>query len=260
MMPFAVGTLLEVKGFGPGGAFARAVGELVERLQQELRAGRATVDTALFAAASRDRCDPGERLQLCGGLEAFSVRAKGHEQPRGESRTGARQGEEQGRIRMLVHELAEAVFVALDGLRQGTQLADQALHLEHAGLNQGPVRGQRNRGLHEFQPLDNPFFVAGVVGLVELAERSRRGSLDRSQRGPLAEEVTGQWAIDIVSDEHHRLWKIPFQHGCQLIRQTGSLIDGIAAGLGQELQLARSWCVGLPHTELIPVPQEIIEQ
>src|SRR5262252_3803721 len=107
MVTFAVGSLLEVEGFGPGGAFARAMCKLVKRLQQELRAGRAAVDAALLAAALGDWCDPGKGLQLCRGLKALSIRAKGHKQPRCESRSGARQREKQGRILMLVHELVE---------------------------------------------------------------------------------------------------------------------------------------------------------
>ena len=86
---------------------------------------------------------------------------------------------------MLVHQLAEAGFVFLDRLGQGPQLSNQALHLEHAGLNQRLIVGQRNRGLHQLQPLDDPLLVAGVVGIVELAERGRRGSLDGGQGGPL---------------------------------------------------------------------------
>jgi hypothetical protein len=62
VVPLASGTLLEVEGFGLGGALTRAVGELVERLQQELRAGPAAVNVALFAAPLRDRRDSREGL------------------------------------------------------------------------------------------------------------------------------------------------------------------------------------------------------
>src|SRR4029453_3214886 len=79
VVTFAGGTLLEIEGFGPGGAFTRAVGELVERLQQELRAGPAAVNVTLFAAPLRDRRDSREGLQLRRGLEMLAVAAKGHQ-------------------------------------------------------------------------------------------------------------------------------------------------------------------------------------
>ena len=79
VVTFANGTLLEIEGFGPGGALTRAMGEFVERLQQKSRAGPAAMNVTLFAAPLRDRCDSGERLQLRRGLETLTVAAKGHQ-------------------------------------------------------------------------------------------------------------------------------------------------------------------------------------
>jgi hypothetical protein len=42
---------------------------------------------------------------------------------------------------MLVHQLVEAGFVFLDRLGQGPQLSNQALHLEHTGVNQRQISG-----------------------------------------------------------------------------------------------------------------------
>jgi hypothetical protein len=97
------------------------------------------------------------------------------------------------------------------------------------------------------------------MGIVKLATSLVR-PLDGSQGGPLAEEVTGQRTIDIVPNQHHRLREIPLEHGSQLVRQTGPLIDGIPASLGQELQLARGRRIGTPHAQLIPVPQQVVDQ
>ena len=81
----------------------------------------------LLAAAFGHRRDPGIFLQFGGGRIAFSLFAKGGEQPGGEDGTGPGEGLEQGEIGMVLRALRDGVIKGLDCLQGDPELVDEGL-------------------------------------------------------------------------------------------------------------------------------------
>src|SRR3970040_2654097 len=124
MMAFARGPLLKVESFRPGRAFGGTVREFMKGLQEELGTSPTAMDDPPSAAPLGDGRDAGERLQFAGRLEPLAIGAEGSEQAWGEGRSGARPVVEQGRVRVLGQQLAQACFVPVDRLVESPQLPD----------------------------------------------------------------------------------------------------------------------------------------
>ena len=148
----------------------------MEGLPNEFGTGPAPVNPHGVAAGFRNWGNAGVGGQtLCGG-EAITLGSDGGDEARFQSRSGAREGLNNGPIGMRTENLGNVLFHGADASSHLGQEPDRVLNTEHSGFQQGRIVGGGDSLANLLQALLIALFATAVV-LVEEVEQGLGGNL-----------------------------------------------------------------------------------
>lgn len=169
MMCFSTFDLEFIKGASPGGSAEGVMSELMEGLSEKGGASPSPMDPGGIAATLGDGGDAGVLLKVFREGETGAIGAEGGQKTWGHDLSGAWEvGKEKG-IGMGVEEGLNGLVIALDGLVEGSELADEHPDAPLRGLDDRLVGGEGN-GLRD--GLESGFHEIGAadgVAVIELA-------------------------------------------------------------------------------------------